>query len=41
VADPVTFVLAGAVVFTVAIAAALVPAFRIVRLNPIKALRQA
>jgi predicted permease len=38
--DPLTFVLAAAVVLMVAVVATLVPALRIVRLNPIKALRQ-
>jgi ABC-type antimicrobial peptide transport system permease subunit len=41
VADPLTFVLAIGTVLAVAAIAALVPALRIVRLNPIKALRQA
>ena len=38
--DPTTFATAGAVVFLVALIAAIVPALRIVRLNPIRALRQ-
>jgi ABC-type antimicrobial peptide transport system permease subunit len=38
--DPLTFVLAAGLVLAVATIAALVPALRIVRLNPIKALRQ-
>ena len=38
--DPLTFALAAAAVFVVAAIAAVVPALRIVRLNPIKALRQ-
>jgi predicted permease len=37
--DPLTFALAGAIVFGVAIVATLVPALRIVTLNPIGALR--
>jgi putative ABC transport system permease protein len=39
VGDPLTFAAAGAAVLGVAILAALVPSLRIVRLNPIKALR--
>ena len=39
--DPLTFGLAAAVVLVVAVVATLVPAVRIARLNPIKALRQA
>jgi ABC-type antimicrobial peptide transport system permease subunit len=39
VADPLTFVAAIGAVVIVAAIAALVPALRIVRLNPIKALR--
>jgi putative ABC transport system permease protein len=39
VADPLTFVIAAATVFLVAAIAAVVPALRIVRLNPIGALR--
>ena len=39
VADPLTFAVAIGVVLAVAAIAALVPALRIVRLNPIKALR--
>jgi putative ABC transport system permease protein len=39
VADPVTFVVAIGLVLGVAAIAALVPALRIVRLNPLKALR--
>ena len=39
--DPLTFALAGGIVFGVAIVATLVPALRIARLNPIRALRQA
>ncbi|HYM23169.1 MAG TPA: ADOP family duplicated permease [Vicinamibacterales bacterium] len=39
VGDPLTFAGAAAVVFAVAAIAAIVPALRIVRLNPIKALR--
>jgi len=39
VADPSTFAVAGAAVLAVAACAALVPALRIVRLNPIRALR--
>jgi hypothetical protein len=38
--DPLTFASAAAAVFVVAAIAAVVPALRIVRLNPIKALRQ-
>jgi ABC-type antimicrobial peptide transport system permease subunit len=38
-ADPLTFAVAIGVVLVVAAVAALVPALRIVRLNPIKALR--
>jgi predicted permease len=38
--DPLTFASASAVVFAAATIAAVVPALRIVRLNPIKALRQ-
>jgi len=41
VADPLTFVLAIGTVLAVAAIAALVPALRIVRLNPIRALREA
>jgi putative ABC transport system permease protein len=37
--DPLTFALAGGIVFGVAAVATLVPAMRIVRLNPIRALR--
>lgn len=37
--DPLTFALAGGVVFVVALIATLVPALRMARLNPIKALR--
>jgi ABC-type antimicrobial peptide transport system permease subunit len=37
--DPLTFALAGGIVFGVAVVATLVPAMRIVRLNPIRALR--
>jgi len=37
--DPVTYVVAASVVLLVAIVATLVPALRIVRLNPIRALR--
>jgi predicted permease len=40
VADPLTFVVAAGVVLVVAAAATIVPALRIVRLNPIGALRQ-
>jgi len=39
--DPLTFAFAAAVVLLVAVIATLVPAIRIARLNPIKALRQA
>jgi putative ABC transport system permease protein len=39
VADPLTFVMAAGTVFLVAAIAAIVPALRIVRLNPIRALR--
>lgn len=39
IGDPATFVIAGATVFGVACLATLVPALRIVRLNPIRALR--
>jgi predicted permease len=39
VVDPLTFVLATGAVLAVAVVAALVPALRIARLNPIKALR--
>ena len=38
--DPLTFALAGGIVFGVAIVATLVPALRTVRLNPIHALRK-
>ncbi len=38
--DPATFALAGGVVFAVALIATLIPVLRIVRLNPIRALRQ-
>jgi len=38
--DPLTFAATGAVVFAVAAFASLVPALRVVRLNPIRALRQ-
>ena len=37
--DPLTFALAGGVVFLVALIASLTPAIRIARLNPIRALR--
>jgi ABC-type lipoprotein release transport system permease subunit len=40
VGDSFTFAVAGALVFTVACVATLVPAMRIVRLNPIQTLRQ-
>jgi ABC-type antimicrobial peptide transport system permease subunit len=40
VSDPVTFAAAAGIIFVVASIAAIVPALRIVRLNPIKALRQ-
>jgi len=40
VGDPLTFAAAAGVVLLVALIAAVVPALRIVRLNPIKALRQ-
>ena len=40
VGDPLTFASAAGVVFFVAVVAAIVPALRIVRLNPNKALRQ-
>src|SRR5258708_27239914 len=40
VSDPVTFATAAGVILIVASIAAIVPALRIVRLNPIKALRQ-
>jgi len=39
IGDPLTFVSAGGTVLAVALIAALVPSLRIVRLNPIKALR--
>jgi len=39
IADPITFVVAGATVLGVTAFAAVVPALRIVRLNPISALR--
>ena len=39
VGDPITFAAAGAAVLCVAVVAALVPSLRIVRLNPIRALR--
>jgi putative ABC transport system permease protein len=39
VGDPITFATAGVTVLFVALVAALVPALRIVRLNPINALR--
>jgi predicted permease len=38
--DPLTFALAGGIVFAVAVVATLVPALRTVRLNPIRALRK-
>jgi ABC-type antimicrobial peptide transport system permease subunit len=38
--DPATFALAGGVVFAVALIATAIPVLRIVRLNPIRALRQ-
>ncbi|HMF96575.1 MAG TPA: hypothetical protein VKE96_19880 [Vicinamibacterales bacterium] len=38
-ADPLTFIVAGVTGLWVAAFAALVPALRIVRLNPIRALR--
>jgi ABC-type antimicrobial peptide transport system permease subunit len=38
--DPLTFSLAAGVVLLVAVVATLVPAVRIARLNPIRALRQ-
>jgi ABC-type antimicrobial peptide transport system permease subunit len=41
VTDPATFGAAALTVWLVALLAALVPALRIARLNPIKALRQA
>jgi ABC-type antimicrobial peptide transport system permease subunit len=41
VGDPLTFGLAAATVLLVAVAAALVPSLRILRLNPVRALRQA
>jgi ABC-type antimicrobial peptide transport system permease subunit len=40
VTDPVTFGVAAVSVLLVALAAALAPALRIARLNPIRALRQ-
>jgi ABC-type antimicrobial peptide transport system permease subunit len=40
VGDPVTFAMAAGVVLIVTAIATLVPAVRIARLNPIKALRQ-
>jgi ABC-type antimicrobial peptide transport system permease subunit len=40
IGDPLTFAVTAAVVFAVAAIASLVPALRIVRLNPIRALRQ-
>jgi predicted lysophospholipase L1 biosynthesis ABC-type transport system permease subunit len=40
VSDPITFALAGGAVFIVALVATFVPVLRIVRLNPIRALRQ-
>ena len=39
VSDPATFVLAAALVLLVAVVAALVPAVRIARMNPLRALR--
>lgn len=39
VGDPMTFAVAAAIVFLVALVATIVPALRIVRLNPIRALR--
>jgi ABC-type antimicrobial peptide transport system permease subunit len=39
VGDPVTFVSAAGIVFAIAVVAVVVPALRIVRLNPIRALR--
>ena len=39
--DPLTFALAAGTVLLVAVMATLVPAVRIARVNPIKALRQA
>src|SRR5438093_401728 len=41
VSDPTTFVVSAVTVLVVAVAATLVPTWRIARLNPIKALRQA
>jgi ABC-type antimicrobial peptide transport system permease subunit len=41
VGDPLTFAMAGGAVLLVALVATLVPALRIVRLNPIRALRSA
>jgi ABC-type antimicrobial peptide transport system permease subunit len=38
--DPLTFGLAAAVVLVVTVVATLIPAVRMARLNPIKALRQ-
>ena len=39
VGDPATFSLAAGAVFLVALAATLTPALRILRLNPVRALR--
>ena len=41
VGDPLTFALAAGAVLAVAIAATLAPSLRILRLNPVRALRQA
>jgi ABC-type antimicrobial peptide transport system permease subunit len=41
VTDPTTFVLSAAVVLLVALIAAVVPALRIARMNPVRALRTA
>ena len=41
IGDPLTFAVTAGVVFATAVVATLVPALRIVRLNPIRALRQA
>ena len=40
VGDPLTFGLAAATVLLVAVTAALLPSLRILRLNPVRALRQ-
>ena len=40
VGDPLTFAIAAGAVLIVAIVATLTPTFRILRLNPVRALRQ-